>query len=242
VHLQKGPQAGALDAVGFTQHALFPPCSFVPALYSPSNLNKSSRPATPANPHATPRGPASPSLLWRQQAAAQAQLGGDYQSYAFGTQHAPGYMLDGVAVGWQQRQHEPGFIQQLRTDSKPCCPQDFCLSQTEALQCCPRALQPMCLVQRMATRRSTRALAARMWWQQHWQAATVRAAMARTCPQYGQATEQLLPRLISCKGAALKSRSQQLDGVTPHQSLLLAHSTNKEAAVRIPQNTQCVVS
>lgn len=48
---------------------------------SPSNLSRS-RPATPSSPHVTPRGASSPSLVWRQQAAAQ--LSNEYQSYPFG--------------------------------------------------------------------------------------------------------------------------------------------------------------
>jgi hypothetical protein len=48
---------------------------------SPSNLSRS-RPGTPSSPHVTPRAASSPSLAWRQQAAAQ--LSNEYQSYPFG--------------------------------------------------------------------------------------------------------------------------------------------------------------
>jgi hypothetical protein len=70
-----------------TQHRTYCICCCF-CYCSPSNLSRS-RPATPTNggsssPHVTPRGASSPSLVWRQQAAAQ--LSGDYQSYPFGKQ------------------------------------------------------------------------------------------------------------------------------------------------------------
>jgi hypothetical protein len=79
--LQDGNACMHTCITAYCIHCCFKHCS-------PSNLSRS-RPATPTNggsssPHVTPRGASSPSLVWRQQAAAQ--LSGDYQSYPFGKQ------------------------------------------------------------------------------------------------------------------------------------------------------------